>query len=206
MPMNRIQFQPGMSLAEFMASFGTEEQCAEAVRQVRWPQGFECPRCGSGAHYVVGHGARKLFRCSGCRHQTSLTAGSLFASTKLPLKTWFLAIDLLSQAKTGLSALALKRQLGVSYPTTWLMHQKIMHAMTERESQHRLEGTVQLDDAYLGGERGGGKAGRGAVEAVRPDRAAWYARYFLRFVSGSSTSVVCSRRVPCCCGTRWHTT
>lgn len=149
-----------------MASFGTEEQCAEAVKQARWPQGFECPRCGSAAHYVVGHGARKLFQCNGCRHQTSLTAGSLFASTKLPLKTWFLAIYLLSQAKTGLSALALKRQVGVSYPTAWLMHQKIMHAMAEREDQYRLDGTVQLDDAYLGGERSGGKAGRGSENKV----------------------------------------
>lgn len=166
MPMNRIQFQQGMSLPEFMASFGTEEQCAEAVKQARWPQGFECPRCGTAAHYVVGQGARKLYQCNGCRHQTSLTAGSLFASTKLPLRTWFLAIYLLSQAKTGLSALALKRQVGVSYPTAWLMHQKIMHAMAERESQHRLDGTVQLDDAYLGGERSGGKAGRGSENKV----------------------------------------
>ena len=166
MPMNRIQFQQGMSLPEFMTSFGTEEQCAEAVKQARWPQGFECPRCGTAAHYVVGQGTRKLFQCNGCRHQTSLTAGSLFASTKLPLKTWFLAIYLLSQAKTGLSALALKRQVGVSYPTAWLMHQKIMHAMSEREGQHQFDGTVQLDDAYLGGERSGGKAGRGSENKV----------------------------------------
>ena len=68
-------------------------------------------------HYVVGHGARKLFQCNGCRHQTSLTAGSLMEHTKLPLTTWFLAIYLISQAKTGLSSLALKRQVGVSYPT-----------------------------------------------------------------------------------------
>jgi hypothetical protein len=62
--MNRIQFQQGMSLPEFMASFGTEEQCAEAVKQARWPQGFECPRCGTAAHYVVGQGARKLINAT----------------------------------------------------------------------------------------------------------------------------------------------
>ena len=166
MTTNHIQFQPGMSIPEFLASFGTEAQCAEAVRHARWPQGFRCPRCDSAEHYVVGHGARKLFQCNGCRHQTSLTAGSLMEHTKLPLSTWFLAIYLISQAKTGLSALALKRQLGVSYPTAWLLHQKINRAMAQREDTHRLRGAVQLDDAYLGGERSGGKAGRGSENKV----------------------------------------
>ena len=166
MAFNRIQFQHGMSIPEFMSSFGTEEQCAEAVRRARWPQGFRCPRCDSPDHYVVGHGARKLFQCQGCRHQTSLTAGSLMEHTKLPLTTWFLAIYLVSQAKTGLSSLALKRQLGVSYPTAWLLHQKINQAMADRDSTHRLSGAIQLDDAYLGGERSGGKAGRGSENKV----------------------------------------
>lgn len=114
MACNRIQFQQGMSLPEFMRAFGTEAQCAQAVKAARWPNGFECPRYGSADHYVVGHGARKLFQCQGCRHQTSLTAGSLMEHTKLPLTTWFMAIYLIGQAKTGLSALALKRHLGVS--------------------------------------------------------------------------------------------
>jgi hypothetical protein len=117
-------------------------------------------------HYIVGHGARKLFQCNGCRHQTSLTAGSLMEHTKLPLTTWFLAIYLISQAKTGLSALALKRQLGVSYPTAWLLHQKINRAMATQDANHQLSGAVQLDDAYLGGERTGGKAGRGSENKV----------------------------------------
>ncbi len=166
MTFNHIQFQHGMSIPEFLGSFGTEAQCAEAVKAARWPDGFRCPRCGTADHYVVGHGARKLFQCNRCRHQTSLTAGSLMEHTKLPLVTWLLAIYLISQAKTGLSALALKRQLGVSYPTAWLLHQKINRAMAQRDSTHRLSGAVQLDDAYLGGERTGGKAGRGSENKV----------------------------------------
>jgi hypothetical protein len=166
MTFNRIQFQPGMSIPEFLRSFGTEAQCAQAVKQARWPDGFRCPRCGTADHYVVGHGARKLFQCNGCRHQTSLTAGSLMEHTKLALTTWFLAIYLISQAKTGLSSLALKRQLGVSYPTAWLMHQKINRAMASQDRTHRLGGAVQLDDAYLGGERAGGKSGRGSENKV----------------------------------------
>jgi len=95
-----------------------------------------------------------------------MTAGTFFASTKLPLTTRFLAIYLLSQAKTGLSALALKRRIGVSHPTAWLMHHKVMEAMADREAAHRLVGAVEVDDAYLGGERAGGKPGRGSENKV----------------------------------------
>jgi len=166
MYLNRIQFQPGMAIPEFLSHFGTEAQCTKAIKAARWPSGFRCPRCNLAEHYVVGHGARKLFQCNGCRHQTSVTAGSLMEHTKLPLRTWFLAIYLISQAKTGLSALALKRQLGVSYPTAWLMHQKLNSAMAQQDNVHQLSGFVQLDDAYLGGERAGGKVGRGSENKV----------------------------------------
>ena len=166
MAFNRIQFQHGISLPEFMSSFGTEDQCAKAVTWARWPNGFRCPRCERAEHWVVGHGARKLFQCRACRHQTSLTAGSLFEHTKLPLRVWFLALYLVSQAKTGLSALALKRHLGVSYPTAWSLHHKINRAMAARVATHTLSGEVQLDDAYLGGEHPGGKPGRGSENKV----------------------------------------
>ncbi len=91
------------------------------------------------------------------RHQTSLIAGTLFQGTRLPLTLWFLAIYLISQAKTGMSALALSRQLGVSYPTAWRVHHKLMQSMLEREALYTLQGSAQADDAYLGGERSGGK-------------------------------------------------
>lgn len=166
MAYNPIQFQQGMSLPEFLQCFGTEAACAEALRRSRWPDGFVCPGCGGRAHCrVVGHG-RSLYQCHACRRQTSLTAGTLLDNTKLPLTRWFLAIYLISQAKTGLSALELKRHLGVSYPTAWLMHHKIMMAMAGREAQRCLSGEVQADDAYLGGERAGGKPGRGSENKV----------------------------------------
>jgi len=163
---NPIQFQKGMSLPEFLQCFGTEAACEEAVRRARWPAGFACPGCSGGAHCVIVSGGRSLFQCHACHRQTSVTAGTLFGSTKLPLTKWFLAIFLVSQAKTGVSALELKRHIGVSYPTAWLMHHKLMTAMTAREAQHRLSGTVQVDDAYLGGERAGGKPGRGSQNKV----------------------------------------
>jgi hypothetical protein len=111
-------------------------------------------------------GTHPTFQCQACRHQTSLIAGTLFQSTKLPLTLWFLAIYFISQAKTGLSALALKRLLGVSYPTALLIQHKLMQAMVEREAHYTLSGHVQVDDAYLGGELSGGKAGRGSENKI----------------------------------------
>ena len=167
MAMNRIRFLYGMSLPEFLRGFGTEAACAQAVMAARWPNGFECPKCGEEAHCVISSvDFRPLFQCNECHRQTSVTAGTLSAGTKLPLTTWFLAIYLISQAKTGLSALALKRQLGVSYPTAWLIHHKLMQAMAHREERYVLCGRVQIDDAYLGGERSGGKVGRGSENKI----------------------------------------
>jgi transposase-like protein len=165
MPMNEIRFQRGVPMPEFFARYGTEVQCVAALMALRWPQGFVCPRCACVSHYVVGHGARKLFQCRGCRHQTSLTAGTVLDSTKLPLTTWFLAIYLLSQDKTGLSALALKRNLGTSYRTAWLIHHKLMKTMAQRDSEEPLSGFIQADDAYLGGEHPG-TGGRGSPNKV----------------------------------------
>src|SRR5450759_355392 len=102
MAMNRIQFQQGLSLPAFHAQFGTEEQCADALEASRWPQGFCCPGCGNADYYLLKVGKHKTFQCKCCRLQTSLIAGTLFQSTHLALSIWFLAIYLVSQAKTGL--------------------------------------------------------------------------------------------------------
>ena len=166
MAMNLIQFQRGLPLTHFLKSFGSEEQCMAAVMAARWPQGFVCPRCGLSPHCVLGVGRRRLFQCNGCHRQTSMIAQTVYASTKLPLTTWFLATYLLSQAKTGMSSLALMRHLGVSYRAAWLMHHKLMATMGERDAIHQLGGHVQLDDAYLGGENAGGKPGRGSENKV----------------------------------------
>src|SRR3546814_17912849 len=79
-------------------------QCEQALEAARWPEGFRCPRCAGTVHCVLRDGTRKVFQCSACRHQASLIAGTLLQGTKLPLTPWFLAISLISKAKTGLSA------------------------------------------------------------------------------------------------------
>lgn len=157
---NKIQFQKGVSLAEFFKDYGTEIQCREALFQWRWPQGYICPHCG-GQHYCELK-SRALYQCNQCHHQHSLISGTIFSATKLPLTIWFLAIHLITQAKTGLSALSLHRQLGVSYNTAWSMKQKIMQVMKERDDSKKLSGVIQLDDVFWGGERHGGNKGRGS--------------------------------------------
>lgn len=165
MAMNPLQFQPGMSLSELFDEYGTEQQCQQALVKARWPHGFQCPHCGGtdASPFYVEH--IKYWQCRACRHQTSLRSGTIFHGTKLPLRKWFQAMFLLSQSKNNISALELKRQLGVSYPTAWRLKHKLMQVMIEREAGRVLQGNVVIDDAYLGGERRG-KAGRGSENKV----------------------------------------
>jgi hypothetical protein len=151
----------GLSEAAFRQRYGTEEQCQEALFELRWGRGWTCPRCGHGRHAALAR--RSLLQCNRCKHQVSLTAGTIFHGTKLPLVTWFQAIYHLSQSKGGISSLELGRRLGVRQPSAWLLKQKLMQAMAVREAaKPKLAGRIELDDAYLGGERSG-KRGRGAA-------------------------------------------
>ena len=123
MPRNRIQFQPGLSLPDFLQQYGTVEQWHTVLFKLRWPEGFSCPECGHrGACWLE----RQLYQCNRCHHQASLTARAIFDSTKLPLTTWFLAIYLLTQRKNSLSALQLTAR-----------------ARTGSELQHGVEAQAQ---------------------------------------------------------------
>lgn len=160
MARNPVQFQKGLGLAEFNVRYGTEEQCHAALIQMRWPEGFVCPRCGARKHsYSAG---RRVFQCSACRAQTTVKAGTILHKSRTPLTKWFLAIYLLTQSKNDIAALELARQLGVKWDTAWLIKQKLMEAMRQRNHIDKLAGDVQIDDAYLGGEKPG-KTGRGAA-------------------------------------------
>jgi transposase-like protein len=164
MARNPVQFQKGMSEAAFDQKFGTEERCWAHLVEWRWPNGFECPCCGGRKYCVVGY--RRLFQCSNCHSQASVTSGTIFASTKLPLKTWFRAIYHLTQTKGGISSVELSRRLGVTQTTAWKLSHKLMQVMFEREHRRPLGGRVEMDDAYIGGKRTGGKRGRGASGKV----------------------------------------
>jgi transposase-like protein len=163
MPKNPVQFQKGLALHEFMDEYGTEEQCREALFRLRWPKGFVCPECGATSYCELK--SRKLYQCHKCHHQSSLTAGTIFHGTRLALKKWFLAIYLLTQRKKSISALELKRELGVNYNTAWLVKHKLMQIMYERQQHERLSERIEMDDAYIGGERSG-KRGRGSENKI----------------------------------------
>ena len=160
MPKNKIQFQKGLSLPRFLSSYGTEKQCEEALYSMRWPQGLVCPDCGCSNHYWLKN--RRLYQCSACKKQISLISGTIFEATKLQLTVWFLAIYLVTQSKDGISSLNLSRTLGVSANAALRMKHKLQHVMKLCDDSQALSNLVQIDDAYLGGKRKGGKRGRGA--------------------------------------------
>jgi transposase-like protein len=152
----------GLSEAAFRERFGTEPACREALFAMRWREGLTCPACGHRGFCALK--TRKVFQCNRCKKQLSLTAGTVFQDSKLPLTTWFAAVYQLTQAKGGISSVELARRLGVRQPTAWLVKHKLMRAMAAREAaKPKLSGRVEVDDAYLGGERPGGKRGRGAA-------------------------------------------
>lgn len=166
MKMNRVQFQPGLSMAEFFARYGSDDMCEAALIESRWPSGFACPACGCGHSSSFRRQGRLYFQCSACRHQCSVISGTIFEASKLGLSRWFLAMHLLTQSKNNVAALELMRHLGVCYKTAWLVKHKLMEVMRVREDSRVLSGRVEMDDAYLGGELAGGKPGRGSQNKV----------------------------------------
>jgi len=195
MARNMVQFQKGISEAQFHELYGTEELCHAALVQLRWPDGFECPDCNGHGYCIVARGERPLFQCNACRKQTSVKAGTIFASSKLPLRLWFKAMYLLTQSKKGISSIELGRRLGVTQTTAWTMKHKIAQVMLERNSSKRLKGTVQMDDAYIGGARPG-QRGRGAagktpfVAAVATTEEGKPDQIILRRVAGLSKTAI----------------
>jgi transposase-like protein len=173
MARNRIQFQKGLSEAGFATLYGTEDRCRAALALWRWPDGFVCPACGGTDHCTVG--LRQLYQCNACRRQTSLTAGTVLASTKVPLTTWFRARYLITQTKQGISSIELGRRLGTTQTTAWKIKTKLAEVMRIASERDKLDGRIEMNDAYLGGEHGGGKSGRGSpgktpiVAAVQTD-------------------------------------
>jgi transposase-like protein len=167
MARNPIQFQDGLSMAEFIKRYGTEAQCAAAVAAWRWPNGFVCPCCGGREHGIVGK--RRLYECHQCHRQTSLKSGTLFAKSLVPLTKWFQCMWLLTQSKGSVATLELARQLDLKWDSAWLMRQKLMQVMAEREGGRKLSGRIEVDDAVLGGRQGvadGGKQGRGGSNKI----------------------------------------
>ncbi len=139
-------------LLELEARFSTEEACRAYLFQLRWPDGFECPRCASGKAWPA---SPLLWECAKCHRQSSVTAGTIFQDSRLPLTLWFRAVWWVTSQKNGVSAMGLQRVLGLkSYKTAWTMLHKLRHAMV-RPGRDRLQGHVEVDEAFVGGEEEG---------------------------------------------------
>lgn len=137
------------NLVEFDVWFASEEACERYIEALRWPEGFVCPRCGAAVQ--VWRKARGLLICRACSHEASVTAGTLFHKTRKPLRLWFHAIWWVTSQKYGASALGLQRVLGLgSYQTAWTWLHKLRRAMV-RPGRDRLQGEVEVDEAYVGG-------------------------------------------------------
>jgi len=136
------------SLAEFEARFSTEEECRDYLFQLRWPEGFRCPRCEHTKAWAIG---KRLFECESCGYQCSVTAGTIFHDTHKPLTLWFRAMWWVTGQRTGVSAVTLQEILGLgSYRTAWAWLHKLRRAMV-RPDRDRLAGRVEVDETYLGG-------------------------------------------------------
>lgn len=151
-----------LSLIQFQKNFGTEEDCTSYMMHKRWKDGFSCPKCQHNQYYFIT--TRKLYECSQCHYQASITAGTLMHKSKKPLTVWFWAIYLVAHDKRGKSALSLASVLDLNYRTALHMHRKIRAAMKDRDSQYMLSGVVEMDDAYFGAPQKG-KDGRGTKKA-----------------------------------------
>ena len=146
MPTAGIDY-PG-SYAEFVAWFPDEAACRDYLEWLRWPEGFRCPRCPNRDGWPLDRGR---WECSLCGHQATVTAGTIFARTRVPLRLWFEAAWMMTSQKHGISALGVQRALGLgSYQTAWAMLHRFRVAMV-RPGRERLSGHVEVDEAYVGG-------------------------------------------------------
>jgi len=149
--------RPALDLLKLLDAYDTDIECRTYLEELRWPKGISCPRCNGTTISRIK--ARKVFDCDGCRYQFSVTAGTLFHDSHLPLPKWFLAIYLMCESKKGMSANQLKRMLKVSYKTAWYLCHRIRAAMAGLHAE-QLTGTVEVDETYIGSGKGMGQGNR----------------------------------------------
>ena len=141
-------------LLTLVDQYDNDEKCRELLEQLRWPNGVACPRCGVTEPSTVK--GRGQYQCKGCRYQFSVTSGTIMHDSHLPLRKWFVAIYLMCESKKGISALQLKRTLGVAYRTAWYLNHRIREAMANDPFEGpTLLGVVEVDETMVGGRRRG---------------------------------------------------
>ena len=145
-----------INLIELVDRFHGGDKCHDRLVELRWPNGVKCPRCES--ERISRRKDRYQFQCLSCRYDFSVTSGTIFHDSHLPLWKWFVAVYLIVESKKGVSANQLKRTLGVSYKTAWYLCHRIRAALKEVDAQ-LLKGIIEADETFVGGKIEG--AGRG---------------------------------------------
>ena len=149
--------------------FKNADKAREYLERMRWSNGVTCPHCGSMEAYKLQarpnskRPVRKgVYKCKACRKQFTVTIGTIFEDSHIPLHKWLMAIQLLCSSKKGMSAHQLHRMLGLTYKSAWFMAHRIRYAMTQPPLVDKLQGIVEADETYIGG-KAHGKRGRGAA-------------------------------------------
>lgn len=140
-----------VNLVNLIERYSDDKKCRQYLEALKWHGGIKCPRCGSDKISRIVK--RDQFDCDQCRYQFSVTAGSIFHDSHLPLWKWFLAVYLMAESKKGISANQIKRSLKISYKTAWYLCHRIREAMNEiHRDQPKLNGVVEVDETYVGGK------------------------------------------------------
>jgi transposase-like protein len=159
-----------LNLSTLSHLFVDEDASRDFLEARMWPNGPVCPHCKHDEAYTLTakpgskSPVRKgVYKCKKCRMQFTVRVGTIFEDSKLPLSKWLMALHLLTSSKKGMSSLQISRELGITPKSGWFMTHRIREAMRSVGPQTPLNGTVEVDETYVGGKTRGGKRGRGAA-------------------------------------------
>jgi transposase-like protein len=160
--------ESALNISQLAKYFSDEDAARELLEEMRWGKdGAVCPKCGGADPYKLTAKAdskkpcrKGLYKCKSCRKQFTVTVGTVFEDSRIPLSKWLLAIHLLSSSKKGMSAHQLHRNLGISYKAAWFMAHRLRYAMASGPLAELMQGVVEVDETYVGGKRKGSRPGR----------------------------------------------
>jgi transposase-like protein len=150
-----------LNLTALAKHFSDEDKAREFLEKLRWPDGPVCPKCGevNNAYRLEPQVSKKgkhvrkgVWKCGGCREQFTVTVGTIFEDSHIPLSKWLLAYHLLCASKKGMSAHQLHRMLGINYRSAWFMAHRIRYTMSQEPLSSKLQGVIEIDETYVGGK------------------------------------------------------